>query len=93
MNSDLLTKTCYYENEKILLLRRKNTGFFDGSYSVIAGHIDETETATHAIEREAMEEAGITVDNDSLRLVHTMHRKSTEERIDLFFTRTLTYFF
>lgn len=76
------------KNDKILLLRRFNTGFEDGNYSLIAGHVDSGETFTQTIIREAKEEAGIDLDFDSLELVHMMHRKSTyknEERIDAFF--------
>lgn len=70
---------------KILLLRRMNTGFYDGSYSVIAGHLDGGETATSAMIREAKEESGITINSKSLKMVHVMHRKSSEERVDFFF--------
>lgn len=73
---------------KILLLRRFNTGYEDGNYSVPAGHIDGEEKATKAMIREAAEETGIVIKEDQLRMVHVMHRKSTEERIDFFFEAT-----
>jgi 8-oxo-dGTP diphosphatase len=71
---------------QILLARRYNTGFEDGSYSVIAGHLDGAEPVTRAMAREANEEAGITIREEDLRLIHVMHRKSRDEWIDLFFT-------
>lgn len=71
---------------KILLLRRMNTGFYDGSYSVIAGHLKEKETATLAMVRETKEECGIILNSESLKMVHVMYRKSSEERVDFFFT-------
>ncbi len=56
---------------KILLLRRFNTGYEDGNYSVPAGHLDGKETAMQATTREA---------------AHVMNRVSTDgERIDFFF--------
>ena len=73
---------------KILLLRRFNTGYEDGNYSVPAGHIDGEEKATSAMIREAKEEAGIEISENQLRMVHVMHRKSDEERIDFFFEAT-----
>jgi 8-oxo-dGTP diphosphatase len=76
------------QNGKILLLRRFNTGYEDGNYSVPAGHVDGGEPATLAMVREAREETGVTVRADQLRMVHVMHRKSTEERIDFFFEAT-----
>ena len=36
--------------------------------------------------REAREEAGIDIAPEDLDVVHTMHRKSTDERIDFFLT-------
>jgi 8-oxo-dGTP diphosphatase len=77
--------------DEVLLLRRANTGYEDGNYSVIAGHLDGNETATQAMVREALEEAGIIVAPADLRFVHVMHRKEAaeaDERIDLFFAAT-----
>ncbi|MFA5954282.1 MAG: NUDIX domain-containing protein [Patescibacteria group bacterium] len=73
---------------KILLLRRFNTGYEDGNYSVPAGHIDGEEKATSAMTREAKEEVGIDINEGQLRMAHVMHRKSDEERIDFFFEAT-----
>ena len=73
---------------KILLLRRFNTGYQDGNYSVPAGHIDGEERATSAMIREAKEEVDIDISENQLRMVHAMHIKSDEERIDFFFEAT-----
>jgi len=76
-------------DNEILLLRRYNTGYEDGNYSVIAGHVDKGESFTEAIIREAKEEANITLKKDDLKVVHIMHRNSkttkNNERIDTFF--------
>ena len=73
---------------KILLLRRFNTGYQDGNYSVPAGHIDGEEKATSAMIREAKEEAGIDISEKQLHMVHVMHKKSQEEPINFFFEAT-----
>jgi len=73
------------KKEEILLLKRFNTGYEDGNYSLIAGHLEGNETIKSAMIREAKEEAGITIKSADLKVVHTMHRKSLDqERIDFF---------
>jgi 8-oxo-dGTP pyrophosphatase MutT (NUDIX family) len=78
--------------DKILLLRRANTGYEDGKYSVPAGHIEPGESAINAMVREAEEEIGVVIDPIALYLVHVMHRRSVgvdctnSERVDFFFT-------
>lgn len=73
------------ENGKILLLRRYNTGYEDGNYSVVAGHIDGNESVIKAMQREALEEAGISINEEDLKIVYAMHRKAKDrESIDYF---------
>jgi len=70
---------------QLLMLRRFNTGYEDGKYSVPAGHVESGEPITKAMVREAFEEVGIKLDADNLKLVHTMHRPDDDGRIGFFF--------
>jgi 8-oxo-dGTP pyrophosphatase MutT (NUDIX family) len=69
---------------RVLLLRRFNTGYEDGRYSLPAGHLDGGEMVTQAAVREAREELAIDIDPADCRVVQVMHRRSTEERVDFF---------
>jgi 8-oxo-dGTP diphosphatase len=70
--------------EEVLLLRRFNTGYEDGNYSVIAGHLDGDEEVAAAAIREAREEAGIAIVPEDVIVVGVMHRREVDERIDFF---------
>src|SRR6266446_5003899 len=72
----------------VLLLRRANTGYEDGNYSVVAGHLDGGESVTQAAIREAHEEVGIVLHPAALTVVGVMHRASNDERIDFFLVAT-----
>jgi ADP-ribose pyrophosphatase YjhB (NUDIX family) len=61
-------------DDRILLLRRRNTDYEDGKYSAIAGHMEDGETAREAICREAHEEAGIELAPADLEFAHVVHR-------------------
>ncbi len=74
---------------EILLLRRFNTGWMDGHYSLIAGHLDGDESVSQAMIREAKEEALIKVAVADLIPATTIHRKSPDaEYVDFFFVTT-----
>ena len=71
-------------NNEFLLLRRYNTGYEDGNYSVIAGHLNGNETIKEVMIREDLEEANITIDDKHLKIVGVMHRKDGDESIDYY---------
>lgn len=74
-------------NGEILLLRRFNTGYEDGKYSLIAGHVEHSESPSQAIIREAREEAGIEVATEDLHFVKVVHRQCPDNLVfvDYFF--------
>lgn len=76
---------------KILLSRRRNTGWMDGMYGLPAGHGEDRETMRQGTAREAKEEIGITIDPNDLTFACTQHRWSPDPtnphaRVGFYFT-------
>lgn len=71
---------------RVLLLQRANTGYEDGNFSVIAGHVERGERIVDAAVREAREEAAVEIDARDLTITGVMHRRAGEDRIDYFVT-------
>lgn len=77
-----------FKDGEVLLSRRFKTGYHDGEYSMIAGHLDGDETVARAMARETKEEADMDIAESDLRIAHTMHRICIDnlEYIDFFLT-------
>lgn len=73
------------KEEKVLLSLRKNTGYEDGKYGLVSGHVEEGESAKSAMIREAYEEIGVKIKTQSLEFVHLMHRRTERNGADIFF--------
>jgi 8-oxo-dGTP diphosphatase len=73
--------------ERVLMLRRHKTGYEDGNYSIIAGHVEQDERVTHALVREAAEEVGIQIETSELQFVYVMQGQGVDGSVylDFFF--------
>ena len=74
----------FFREGQVLLLRRFNTGYADGQYSVPAGHLDGDETVVAAARREAWEEIGLQIQSEDILFSSVMHRMDGDERVDFF---------
>ncbi|MGH3497157.1 MAG: NUDIX domain-containing protein [Nocardioidaceae bacterium] len=79
---------------EVLLLRRSGTGYFDDHWALLAGHVEEFESATDAGCREALEESGVIVAPADLQMLTVMQRCQrdggpVEQRVDWFFSTRL----
>lgn len=75
----------------VLFMRRANTGYADGHWSVAAGHVEANETFVACAVRELEEEAGIQLAPTLLKPALVQQKKDFdgEERVDVFFHATL----
>lgn len=77
--------------DQILLSRRFNTGWQDGKYSLVAGHVDGDESFATALCREAKEEAGIEIAPRDVEFAQAVHRRDSSdarEYVDIYFAVT-----
>lgn len=79
--------------DDVLLQLRAGTGYRDGHWALLAGHVDPGESVHEAAVREAAEEAGVVVDPADLRPLTALHRferggPQVEQRVDVFFEVT-----
>ncbi|MFY0408990.1 NUDIX domain-containing protein [Solicola sp. PLA-1-18] len=76
--------------DEVLLHLRQDTGYMDGRWASLAGHVEEDESALTAACREALEEGGVVVAEDDLVPLCAVHRTQrgggpVEQRVDFFF--------
>jgi 8-oxo-dGTP diphosphatase len=80
---------CYMvieEDNKILLQKRANSGYFDGYYSIPGGHLEEKERCIDCIIREVKEEIDVNVYTNDIKLIYTLGTMEDSDYICLFFT-------
>jgi 8-oxo-dGTP pyrophosphatase MutT (NUDIX family) len=70
---------------RVLLGQRRNTGWSDGLLGLPSGHLEDGESATAGVAREAEEEIGVLIKTGDLRLAHMMHHRTESGRVSLFF--------
>lgn len=75
------------QKNEVLLSKRKSTGFCDGMYGLIGGHVEQGEQVINAIIRETKEEIGVKIKKEHINFKCIMNRKvdNTSEYIDFVF--------
>ncbi|WP_308121786.1 NUDIX hydrolase [Actinotalea ferrariae] len=76
--------------DEVLLQRRRGTGYMDGLWGLLAGHVDAGESVVDAAVREAHEEGAVGIEPSDLVPLTTLHRfepggPAVEQRCDVFF--------
>jgi 8-oxo-dGTP pyrophosphatase MutT (NUDIX family) len=74
----------------VCLAERRGTGYADGMLNLPSGKVEPDEDVYDAIAREALEEVGVAVEREALRIVHAMYFRNPqgETRVGWFFTAT-----
>ena len=72
------------KDSKILLMKRKNTGYNDLEYELPGGHLEKDEDLIDAMIREAKEELLIDLKREDIKILYLMHHY-TGERLNFIF--------
>ncbi len=78
----------FKKDDKVLMGRRKNTGYYDGWYGLPAGHVEAGELPMGGALRECKEEVGVDIKPEDIRCAHALYRTTSDEtgdRSDYFF--------
>lgn len=73
-------------DNKILLMKRINTGYMDGYYAVVAGHLEENENLKQAMIRESFEEVGIVIKEEDVTISSVIRRGDNDNYFNYYLT-------
>lgn len=74
------------KDDKVLLSKRQNTGYKDGFYGLVQGHLEEGEGVREAMIREAEEEACINIKLEDLHFSTVGHQNVDMPYVDFVFS-------
>ncbi len=74
------------KGNKVLLMKRCNTGYMDGYYGMVSGHLEKNESLKQAMIREAFEEVGILIKEENIQIVCEIRRGDNDNYFNYFLT-------
>ena len=72
----LKARLILYNRGRILLLQQKKKN--GGNFTLVGGNIEHVETAKECLIRESLEEAGIVLKAEDLKLAHVLHKQTAK---------------
>lgn len=75
----------FLRDHSVLLSKRKHTGYYDGYWGLVSGHLENGESLRAGACREAEEEIGIVLLTGQIEFLHLMNRREDDCRLTVFF--------
>lgn len=72
------------KDNKVLLMKRRNTGYMDGYYGMVSGHLEQNESLKQAIIRETLEEIGVNVNEEDINIICMIRRGDNDNYFNYF---------
>ena len=88
METRLTVEVIIQRGDKVYMIRRQNTGYMDGYYAFVGGHIEQGESLKQAGIREAKEECGIDIKEEDMELICGIRNGERENYFNFFYRVT-----
>lgn len=88
MNTYLTVELMIQREDKVFMIRRYNTGYMDGHYAFVGGHVEKGESVKQAVIREAKEECGIDIKEEDLEFICGIRNGKREQYLNFFYRTT-----
>ncbi len=85
MNTYLTVELMIQRDNKVFMIRRHNTGYMDGYYAFVGGHVEKGESIKQAAIREAKEECGIDIKEEDLEFICGIRNGKREQYLNFFY--------
>lgn len=85
METCLTVELIIQRGRKVFMIRRQNTGYMDGYYAFVGGHVEKGESLKQAVIREVKEECAIDVKEENLEFVCGIRNGKRENYFNFYF--------
>lgn len=75
----------FQKKDKTLLMKRWNTGYMDGKWALVSGHVESEESLKQALIREVEEEIGLNIRESDLSYICGIRSKENNNYINFYF--------
>ena len=88
METHLTVELMIERDGKVFMVKRKNTGFMDGHYAFVGGHVEHNESLKQAGVREAKEECGIDIKEEDMEFICGIRNGKKDDYFNFFYKVT-----
>ncbi len=85
METCLTVEVIIQKDNKVCMIKRKNTGYMDGYYAFVGGHVEKGESLKQAGIREVKEECGVVIKAEDMNFVCGIRNGKREDYFNYYY--------
>ena len=85
METCLTVEVIIQKDNKVCMIKRKNTGYMDGYYAFVGGHVEKGESLKQAGIREVKEECGVVIKAEDMNFVGGIRNGKREDYFNYYY--------